>query len=358
MTSFNEEKINSGRQIEWDYAKVLAIALMIIVHYAAFCSFGTLDYGILTEYMFILLQCSAPIFMFAMGIGMIYTRHDSPREFIIRGFKLLALGLIINTLYFLSNYSAGVPLEYSLLSFLANDILQFAGLSFIVIGIFKKFDLTPRQIFFISILFSLISSYDGDFTLSNLYMTQLLGNIFSTSGQNVVSCFPLLNWLVVPACGMMFGEDLINCSDKDHLYSKLLKICGATSVIMLIVGLITREGMFSTVGGTVPEKIEYLHASNADIFILIIAVMFISSILYFLSKKSSPRLDDFIVRNSKHVTIIYIIQWFIILSLTYINQFLQVKATLPIAISVLIFVFVATWVLTEAYVKIRDYLIN
>ena len=331
---------------------------MIIVHYAAFCSFGTLDYGILTEYMFILLQCSAPIFMFAMGIGMIYTRHDSPREFIIRGFKLLALGLIINTLYFLSNYSAGVPLEYSLLSFLANDILQFAGLSFIVIGIFKKFDLTPRQIFFISILFSLISSYDGDFTLSNLYMTQLLGNIFSTSGQNVVSCFPLLNWLVVPACGMMFGEDLINCSDKDHLYSKLLKICGATSVIMLIVGLITREGMFSTVGGTVPEKIEYLHASNADIFILIIAVMFISSILYFLSKKSSPRLDDFIVRNSKHVTIIYIIQWFIILSLTYINQFLQVKATLPIAIAVLIFVFVATWVLTEAYVKIRDYLIN
>lgn len=39
-------------------------------------------------------------------------------------------------MYFLSNYSAGVPLEYSLLSFLANDILQFAGITFIVVGIF------------------------------------------------------------------------------------------------------------------------------------------------------------------------------------------------------------------------------
>lgn len=59
--------------------------------------------------------------MYAMGIGMMYTRHDSPREFIIRGIKLLLTGLIINTMYFLSNYGAGVPLRYSLLSFLAND---------------------------------------------------------------------------------------------------------------------------------------------------------------------------------------------------------------------------------------------
>lgn len=115
---------------------------------------------------------------------------------------------------------------------------------------------------------------------------------------------------------------------------------------MLIVGLITREGMFSTVGGTVPEKIEYLHPSNVDIFVLIIAVMFISALVYFLSKNASPRLNDFVLWCSKNVTAIYIFQWFVILSLTYINLSLQVEATLPIAIIVLIFVFVATYVLT------------
>ena len=135
---FSKENINTGRQIEWDFAKVLAIALMIVTHYFAFCSFGNIG-GYDTEVLIIYLICqlSAPIFMFAMGIGMTYTRHNSPQEFIIRGIKLIFLGLIINTLYFLSNYGTGVPIEYALLSFLANDILQFAGLSFILIGILK-----------------------------------------------------------------------------------------------------------------------------------------------------------------------------------------------------------------------------
>lgn len=113
---FANQKVNTGRQIEWDFSKVFAIILMITTHYFAFCSFGSVDYGKITDIGFILTQCSAPIFMFAMGIGMAYTRHDSPREFIVRGIKLLMLGLIVNTMYFLSNYTAGVPLEYSLLS--------------------------------------------------------------------------------------------------------------------------------------------------------------------------------------------------------------------------------------------------
>ena len=358
MTSVNEEKINAGRQLEWDYAKVLGIVLMIVVHYAAFCSIGTLDYGILTDYMFILLQCSAPIFMFAMGVGMIYTRHGSAKEFIRRGILLLGLGLIVNTMYFISNYSAGVPLEYALLSFLANDILQFAGLSFILIGIFKKFNLNYLQIFFISIVFSLISSYIGDFSFSNIYINQLLGNIIETVGQNNVSCFPLLNWLVVPVCGMIFGADLIKCRDKDRLYSKTLKVCGLATLALTIMGLITREGMFSTTGGTVPEKIQYLHASNADIFILIIVVMFIVSVFYFISKRTSPKMDEFFLKNSKNVTIIYLFQWAIILSITYINQFLQIKATLPIAIAGLLFVFVLSGVLSELYLLIKRHFLN
>lgn len=77
---FSNQNVNAGRQIEWDFAKVFAIALMIITHYFAFCSFGNVDYGKATEILFILTQCSAPIFMFAMGIGMVYTRHGSPRD--------------------------------------------------------------------------------------------------------------------------------------------------------------------------------------------------------------------------------------------------------------------------------------
>ena len=114
--------------------------------------------------------------------------------------------------------------------------------------------------------------------------------------------------------------------------------------------------MFSTVGGTVPEKLGYLHGSIHDMVVLIVSILFITSILfilYFLSKRTPPKITDFIVRTSKNVTPIYIIQWAIILSLTYINQFLGIKSTLPIAIIMLLFVIVASILLAEAYVKLR-----
>lgn len=353
---FSQQNVNTGRQVEWDFAKVFAIALMIITHYFAFCSFGNLDYGKLTVAMFILTQYSAPIFMFAMGVGMVYTRHNSPKEFVVRGIKLLCLGFIINTLYFLSNYGAGVPLEYSLLSFMANDILQFAGISFILIGIFKKLNLTAFQMLLIAIGFSLIASYLTDFSFFNMYINQFLGNFIGTKGQNIVSCFPVLNWFIMPVCGMMFGKDLIRCSDKDELYGKIIKPSGILTLIMLIVGFITTNGMFSTTGGTVPEKLGYLHSYLPDIIILIIASLFIASVFYFISKKLSSKFTDFITRTSSEVTVIYIIQWVLILSLTYINQFLQIEATLPIAIVVLLFIMIASLGLSRIFVGFKNYL--
>ena len=252
---FSNDDVNSGRQIEWDYAKVFAIFAMIFVHFLAFCTFGKIDYGYVEEYLFILTQSSAPIFMFAMGIGMVYTRHDSTREFVVRGIKLLLLGLVINVMYFLSNYAAGVPLEYSLLSFLANDILQFAGITFIVVGIFKKFNISHTQILLIAILLSFIVSYHPDITLHNMYLNQLLGNFIETTGQNIVSCFPFLNWFIIPAAGMLFGNDLKRCKDKEELYKLILRYTSVTTLVLLILGFITRDGMFAITGGTVPEKL-------------------------------------------------------------------------------------------------------
>ena len=39
---------------------------------------------------------SAGVFMFVMGLGMVYTRHDSPADFVRRGIKLLMAGYLLN----------------------------------------------------------------------------------------------------------------------------------------------------------------------------------------------------------------------------------------------------------------------
>ena len=330
---------------------------MIVTHYFAFCTFGDIDYDTEILIVFILCQCSAPIFMFAMGIGMAYTRHSSPREFIIRGIKLLLLGLIVNTLYFLSNYGAGVPMEYALLSFLANDILQFAGITFILMGIFKKLNMRTIEIFIISILLSLIATYTPDFTIANMYLNQLLGHFFETIGDYIVSCFPLFNWLVLPVCGMLFGENLIRCNNKEKLYKKIFEVSGLMTLIMVIIGFLSLRGMFSVTGGTVPEKLAYLHISIPDIFILIIIALFITSIFYFISKKCSSTINNLVKRTSGNVTIIYIIQWILILSLTYLYPYLFIETNLFIAIAVLLLIIIASVVLAEIYVKLKNYLV-
>lgn len=353
---FSNNNVNSGRQIEWDYAKVFAIITMIFVHFLAFCSFSKIDYGYFEEYLFILTQSSAPIFMFAMGIGMVYTRHDSEKSFVIRGIKLLLLGLIINTMYFLSNYSAGIPLEYSLLSFLANDILQFAGITFIVVAIFKKFNLSHLQILLIALLLSLIVSYHPDITLHNMYLNQFLGNFIETTGQNIVSCFPFLNWFIIPAVGMLFGNDLKRCIDKDRLYKLILRYTSITTLVLLVLGFVTREGMFAITGGTVPEKLSYLHLSMQDIILLIVIILLVGSIFNFISKRATPKINKFIMRTSKNVTSIYLIQWALILSLTYINQFINVKSSMILRIITFLAVLILSILMAEVFEKIIEHM--
>lgn len=152
---------------------------------------------------------------------------------------------------------------------------------------------------------------------------------------------------------MLFGENLIRCNDKDEMYSRIIRPTHVLTIVLIIVGFITLEGMFSVTGGTVPEKLEYLHASLPDIVILIIVTLFIASFFYFLAKRLSSGVIDFVKKISINVTVIYIIQWALILFLTYINQFLKIETNLAIALSVLILIIIASILLSDAYVKIK-----
>ena len=214
---FSSEKVNSKRQLELDVAKFFAIVLMIMVHCLAFCSLCQIDHPYL-EHLFIFMQCSAPLFMFAMGVGMVYTRHDSSKEFITRGIKLILMGFIINLIYFVSGYIGELEIEYCILSLISNDILQFAGLSFILIGLFKRIKLNIKQMFLISVLLSILGTFINHVSFSNMYLSQFLGHFIGTEGYKIVSCFPVLNWFVVPVVGMIFGNYLIRCTDKTEFY--------------------------------------------------------------------------------------------------------------------------------------------
>ena len=80
--SLSDKNLNSGRQFEVDAIKILAIPFMICIHF--YEQFGSFDHAVKVPDTFFRNAMefaggplAAPVFMFSMGIGMIYTHHDS-----------------------------------------------------------------------------------------------------------------------------------------------------------------------------------------------------------------------------------------------------------------------------------------
>ena len=87
---------NTERQYNLDLLKALAIVCMVICH--AVITFGKYRTGYETEFWYLfgdeILGAYIVVahgFMFAMGVGMIYSRNNSPSDLIHRGLGIFLL---------------------------------------------------------------------------------------------------------------------------------------------------------------------------------------------------------------------------------------------------------------------------
>lgn len=155
---FSDEKVNTGRQVELDIAKALSIIFMIFLHvfYVASAFNSSFD----PNFNFILMNLlgrpyATVIFMFCMGVGIVYSRHSQWNVMIKRGAKLFLLGILVNIFeFFIPHFVCGFllgkwdifPIADGLLLFCV-DILAFAGLSFIIMGILRGTSLIDWMVF-------------------------------------------------------------------------------------------------------------------------------------------------------------------------------------------------------------------
>lgn len=92
---------NRTRQIEFDLAKALAAIFMIFVHtyeMSLFIANDTSGIGLAVATIIELLGSvlTAPLFMFAMGVGAVYSKHSKPDQYIKRATKIFGLGIFVN----------------------------------------------------------------------------------------------------------------------------------------------------------------------------------------------------------------------------------------------------------------------
>ena len=306
---FSENEINTGRQDEYDIVKGLAIIFMVWCHvYRELGADTTNPVGIMIDSIFGG-PFAAPMFMICMGIGICFSRNQGPRQFYTRGFKLIALGYVLNLLRFVVPQIAvcvikGTPIIWRdmLCELMEVDILQFAGLAFLLIGLARKLKVSNYLLLLVSALFSVAGLLLNDTGTGILFPDLLLGLLWKTQEH---AYFTLFHWFVFPVCGMISGKWIKRCKDKTSMYKKLIPI---TIPVMII----TEGGAILLKNSLLDSFTEYFYMTLIDVIFLLGLFIFWSGVLFLLHEKFPKIRIILLQRMSKGINSIFCIHWVII----------------------------------------------
>ena len=357
MNNFQIKKINTGRQKELDLAKSLPIIFMVFVHvlWVIQCFDNILSPGyVLIASNILGRPCAAPVFMFCMGAGMIYSRHGRWDQMIKRGVTLFLSGILVNVFeFFVPYYLYGYLFnDWSLftiadgLLLFCVDILAFAGLTFILIGIYKKHDISNIAVLIFTIGMSIIGILlrytDFGVPLLNLFFGYFIG----TKGG--FTAFPLFNWFIIPVAGDVWGYYFIRAKDKGH-FLRYWSIC-------LIIAFIYFFASTQIENGFLTDIHQYYFMTTIDVFFCSLYAHGSIGLCHYLSKFLPESIINVSAILSSNINNIYIIQWLfvnvIIILLVYI--FKGIVFTDWMAIIISIFILVISTLYSLHYRKIRE----
>lgn len=355
------EKKNTGRQFELDIARGFAVIFMVMIHTVlSFSNSNIYDttYGKFADFVGGI--PAAPVFMFLLGVGLIYMRNSNPKILIRRGGILFASGYLLNILrgilpgIWLLNFSPeymelGGSEKFQFLygTLLNVDILQFAGLAFIFFGIMKYFKVSIKGYYiafivaclattFFHWLIPLTEEYNSfareDVVTShvNVFIDPIL-SLFT--GNIWLSYFAFFPWILYPIAGYIFGSKLIQTESKRKFYTKTLI---ASMLFGIIFSIFVMFGIF-TYGYETDGQ--YYHHSFMTAFFYISFVLMEISVFYFLSPYIKGIFRKFLESSSKYVSDIYFIHWVTIGILTTIIASGTLSLWSTIGITILIYAF-------------------
>jgi surface polysaccharide O-acyltransferase-like enzyme len=242
---------------------------------------------------------AAPVFMMIMGV--FFLKSKSMKASTIRGLKLIVLGYILNFFRFFLPVLIGgeypVTGPDSLLGQLLEvDILQMAGLSLIIMVLIR--DLEAGVWASTALYVALMSPL-----LWQLAPQNPLLDLFWGTRQNVA--FPLFPWLIYPLTGMIWGKFLNRAENLDRF-----TICtGLTGIGFLLSGC----GLWAWADISWMPLGEYSRCGfQGHLMIIGFVFMWLPLIRVLEKFFSGTRICALLIFWSRHVTVIYIIQWLLI----------------------------------------------
>ena len=308
---FSDEKVNTGRQPELDLLKALCVVGMIFVHVFLDLGKGVMP-GVLDDYMTEFF--GAATFMMCMGIGMCYAHRQSPGSYVARALGLLTIGQFLNILrnslpnliaYWITGKQFFIA---NSLLILQADILTFAGLSFLLMALFKKLKLKDGTILGISLVMSLAALVMWHVVPSpdNYLASQMMGFFVITDAE---AYFPLLCYFIFVAFGYFIGGYYPRIKDKDALSKRVMAVCFPTALVYYVLRFTMEMSYLPELG----SDTQYNMKPTPDAIATCIFTLGFIALLYRFVKLIGGKLPGIVMHFSTHINRYYCISYLFIL---------------------------------------------
>jgi uncharacterized membrane protein len=315
---FADSEINRSRQWELDLARAVLVFCLALVHVAIEC---TSDEGLCYGIPYILDTViggpfGAPMFMFVMGVGMAYTHRNNPQNHFMRGVKLFVLAYILNICRFVIPYMIGYTItgdqEYYLemlpYKLFGNDIFTFAGLAMMLMALFIKLKLSHVAMLIIATVMcafgTLLNGVDAGSPLGNIFLGYLIGT--EDAAEMVHSYFPVLNWMLFPVFGYVFGNVLKRVKNKDLFYLLTSLPAMLIAIVYFTYGIRNEVGMFGEGQNC------YYHMIFSDVLASLCITVAMVGVYYVILKIFPKKMFYIAWSMSENITAIYFVHWVLV----------------------------------------------
>ena len=308
-----EEAPRAERRYELDLLKVVAIVGMIICHAVYMLGAHHENYEqdlayFVADIIFGSYFAVAHAFMFAMGVGVVFSDKNKPMDLVKRGIFIYIAAFVLNFFRYgiyalIDGLIEGQFLEETLYAFIVQDIFHFAGLALIFTGALKAIKLKEWHVALIGALLSVLGGLFAFTYNGHPAWNYIIGHFVVTTEDG--STFAFLNWYVFVSFGLLFGRILRDTKDKDKLYRIVLFVSAPIMVAYIALSCVfgafflTKNGWYYAIG--FPEAIGLL---SIDMTLL--------SAFYFLFRRVPERKIAVFVEMSRNLTPIYVAQWCVI----------------------------------------------
>ena len=309
-------KINTKRQVEFDYIKTLALFFMVIIHVleeiSAYGAYETMPVGFWENLIeFGAGPLAAPAFMCAMGVGIIYSHSNEPSDLFRRGVRILILAIGLNLVrgviptFTVSAIRGNIDPDRIFYLMFNVDILHLAGWSFMLTALLKKLHVPPLATVSIAIVMQMIGNWLPPLTEDCPVVFYILGSFFHTSP---LSAFPLLICYIHVAVGIALGDILIRQKNLDKFYRVVF--WGSISLLAGLLSTLVSLGYDLKNLYVLYDELYYEQTFLHFAFNTLV-IMLELSLFHFMLNRFRPA-EGFVRFCGKNLNSIYLVQWVII----------------------------------------------